>query len=124
QDSAIPSGNAMAAMALARLARLTGEAGYRERATRLLAAALPQVEQFPSAFATMLTALDTLLFESAPPAGSSLSLELDVPGEPVRAGDTFRMTARLRLPDGWHVNAIEPSEAYLVPARVEMEPPA
>jgi len=105
---------------------LTGEAAHRERATRILTGALPQVEQFPSAFATILIALDTLLLESGVTAsrGGTFALELAVPDEPVQPGDTFRITARLSLPEGWHVNANPPSEDYLIPTRLEVEPPA
>ncbi len=61
QDGALPSGNSVAALNLYRLADLTGNASFENRAERLLRAHLPQVERYPSAFTQMLIALDYAL---------------------------------------------------------------
>lgn len=127
QDSAIPSGNAVAALALAWLAQRTGDADARRRAERIVAASTAQVEQYPAAFATMLIALETLLDlpagETATSARSPrVTLEASAPARPVRPGETFRIAARLRVPPGWHVNANPPSEEYLIPTTLELLP--
>ncbi|MGH2367030.1 MAG: thioredoxin domain-containing protein [Chloroflexota bacterium] len=57
-DNATPSGNSVAAEVLLRLAAFTGEAGYRERAERLMAGLAPAMAQHPSAFGRLLCALD------------------------------------------------------------------
>jgi len=57
-DDALPSGNGIAALALARLGHLLGEMRYLEASTRTLCAAWATIERMPSACATLLDALD------------------------------------------------------------------
>ncbi len=63
-DGALPSGNAIAALNLLRLSRLTGDRGLEEVAENTLAAGAPFVRQYSSAFAAAL--LSTEFLESAP----------------------------------------------------------
>jgi uncharacterized protein YyaL (SSP411 family) len=58
QDSAVPSGNAMAATVLLRLTALTGEPRYRAAADRAIAAVTPLLAPHPTAFAQWLAALE------------------------------------------------------------------
>src|SRR4029078_10939763 len=58
QDNAIPSGNAMAARVLLRLAAWTGEARYRDAAERAMRVVVPFVERYATGFAQWLSALD------------------------------------------------------------------
>jgi uncharacterized protein YyaL (SSP411 family) len=60
-DGSIPSGNAVAAGALLRLARFTGERTYAEAAERTLAAFAEAARRSPTAFAGLLCALDSYL---------------------------------------------------------------
>ena len=60
-DNATPSGNAVAAWALHRLAFLVGDARYSEAAASTVALFWPQVERHPAAFGTMLAALEEQL---------------------------------------------------------------
>jgi uncharacterized protein YyaL (SSP411 family) len=57
-DNATPSGNAVAALALNRLAFLTGDMRFAAAAERTLALFMPQVQRHPEAFGTMLAALE------------------------------------------------------------------
>jgi uncharacterized protein YyaL (SSP411 family) len=57
-DHATPSGNAVAAWALGRLAALTGEARYARAAERTLELFYPAMRDYPGGFATMAIALD------------------------------------------------------------------
>ena len=57
-DNATPSANSTAAMALLRLAALTGEDHYRDRAEAVLALFGPLADSAPQAFAHLLGALD------------------------------------------------------------------
>jgi uncharacterized protein YyaL (SSP411 family) len=57
-DNATPSGNAVAAWALNRLAFLSGEMRFTEAARGTIALFWPQIERIPSAFGTMLAALE------------------------------------------------------------------
>ena len=65
QDNATPSGNALAAWALGRLAALTGETRYAAAAERTLALFYPLMREHPGGFAAMAIALDEAL---SPPA--------------------------------------------------------
>jgi uncharacterized protein YyaL (SSP411 family) len=58
QDNALPSGSAMAATVLLRLAALTGRSAYREAAERALATVGPFLARYPTAFAQWLCALE------------------------------------------------------------------
>jgi uncharacterized protein YyaL (SSP411 family) len=60
-DNATPSGNAVAALALNRLAFLTGERRFSEAAAKTLTLFWPQLEQHPHAFCTLLAALEEQL---------------------------------------------------------------
>jgi uncharacterized protein YyaL (SSP411 family) len=60
-DEALPSGNAVAAVALARLGHLLGETRYLDAAETTLRAAWTALAEYPHGHATMLTALDEFL---------------------------------------------------------------
>jgi hypothetical protein len=57
-DNATPSGNAVAALALNRLAFLTGETRFSDAARKTLELFWPQMERHPHAFCTLLAALE------------------------------------------------------------------
>ncbi len=63
QDGATPAGNAVAAIWLQRLARLTGESRYANAALQTLETFASLMERMPSAFAQMNLALDAHLAE-------------------------------------------------------------
>jgi uncharacterized protein len=60
-DNATPSGNAMAAWGLGRLAAITGEERYARAAERTLELFYPQMRDYPAGFAAMAIALDEAL---------------------------------------------------------------
>ncbi len=60
-DNAVPSGNAMAALALVKLAKLTGEERYLTAAEKTMQASAEIMQRYPSAAAQMLQAVDFLL---------------------------------------------------------------
>jgi uncharacterized protein YyaL (SSP411 family) len=59
-DGALPSANAAGALALLRLARLSGEARYREAAAAIVAAMGPALRSLPGAFSGAVLAADLL----------------------------------------------------------------
>jgi uncharacterized protein YyaL (SSP411 family) len=61
QDNATPSGNGIAAQALIRLTELTGDMRYAEAAERCLKLFFTSMQQAPSHFSSLCTALDELL---------------------------------------------------------------
>jgi hypothetical protein len=64
QDNAVPSGNAMAATVLLRLAAWTGEGRYRDAAERAIRAVAPLAGRHPTAFAQWLVAIDMALADA------------------------------------------------------------
>jgi uncharacterized protein YyaL (SSP411 family) len=77
QDNAVPAGSSMAALALLRLAALTGEGSYRTAAERAIAGVTGFVGDHPTGFGNWLTAID---FALAPVA------EVAIVGDPADAG--------------------------------------
>ena len=65
QDSAVPSGNALAATALVRLGKLTGRAEYLEAAATIFRMASGLIERAPTATGQMLVVLEMLLGPTA-----------------------------------------------------------
>ena len=63
EDTPIPSGNSAAAVALLRLARLTGEARYERAADGVIALLHPLAAAHPQSFANLLAAIDLQLGE-------------------------------------------------------------
>ncbi len=61
QDNATPSGNGIAAQALLRLAALTGDMRYAEAAERCLKLFFTSIQQAPSHFSSLCTALEIML---------------------------------------------------------------
>lgn len=61
QDSSVPSGNSMAALALLRLGRLVGNVRWLELAEKTITSALPLIERSPLASGKMLIAAELLL---------------------------------------------------------------
>jgi hypothetical protein len=88
-DHAMPSGNGMAALALNRLAALTGETRYADAAERTLRLFQPQLRAQPMGFATLLAALEEWL---EPPATAILR------GAPDEIRGWARAMAREYLP--------------------------
>jgi uncharacterized protein YyaL (SSP411 family) len=87
-DNATPSGHSVAAEALLRLAALTGNELYRERAEAVLAGQAPLMARFPAGFGRMLCAADL---------AASRIAELAVVGDPL-AADTRALLAVAQRP--------------------------
>jgi len=64
QDNAVPSGGAMAALVLLRLAAWTGEGRYREAAERAIRTVAQLAGRHPTAFAQWLSAMDLALADT------------------------------------------------------------
>jgi uncharacterized protein YyaL (SSP411 family) len=78
-DNAVPSANSLAADVLQRMALLTGEDVYADRARSILRAVAPALDRQPSAFGRMLCAADRSLGEP---------IDVVIAGDP--AGDDAR----------------------------------
>jgi len=104
-DSAMPSGNGVAAWVLGRLAAITGEDRYARAAERTLELFYPSMKQTPAGFASLGIALDELL---APPA------TLVLRGAPTQLAQWATALAREYLP-ATLVVAVPPGAAGLPP---------
>jgi uncharacterized protein YyaL (SSP411 family) len=93
-DDALPSGAAVAFSNLLRLARITGEARYEERAGRLAEACSREVAARPSASTFFLVGLDLAVGPSA---------ELVIVGDP-SAADTHALLEVVR--EGFHPDLV------------------
>jgi uncharacterized protein YyaL (SSP411 family) len=113
-DNATPSGNSVAADALLRLHRITGDDRYERYAVTTMRLAAAQVQRYPQGFGRMLSALELFLSPAreiavAGPAGNALEMEVlatylpttvvAVRAEEVREAD-LKLTAGRKLVDG------------------------
>jgi hypothetical protein len=108
QDSATPSENSLAADGLLRLAALTGEAGYEDRAARWIESLAPVLGEHPTAFAYLLEAFERLV---------TPSLEVAIVGDRGdTATDALQSELRRRLlPAAVHVTAPPGAENGVTP---------
>lgn len=122
QDGATPSGNSMAAIALVRAARITGEERFRDRAARLLGLAAPQIDQMPAGFPNMVVAADEYLTHWPGgvtfPAADAVHVEAFLSRTSVQPGERFWVAVRLRIEEGFHLNSSRPLQDYLLPTRI------
>ena len=122
-DDAIPSGNSVAAKALAMLYRRTGNPLYEARAKQILATFSAEYAMFPTNFAYALSALQDLRF------GQLGSYEFAASGHAlVSASDIELDEDRLQavivaeLDDGWHINSSKPLTENLIATTVTVDP--
>ena len=104
-DNATPSGNAMAALALHRLAFVTGETRFSDAAAGTIALYWPQVQRQPTAFGTLLAALEE---------------QLEPPSTVIVTGDASAMTEWRALLDTAYLPA---TLALYIPAGMANLPP-
>jgi len=124
-DGAVPSGNAVAAHALARLARSTGDRRYAEKAERTLAAFATGIEAQPVAYTHFLQAAEVLQDGEVgsigvDPAGV-LTLAVTPASIAVPVGETVAVTLRARLRPGWHLQSHRPSSEAYIPTLVALD---
>ncbi len=120
-DGALPAGNAVAARALVRLAKLTGEAKYQAAADRTLRAFAGALQKAPAGTLTLASALalrgDVPPGPVAAPAGGdaaaapepvAATLRIEGP-DPVAPGGTFTAVIEIAIADPFHLAApLEP----------------
>ena len=122
-DGAVPSGNAVALHALARLARRPGSSDEYfatvSQVSALLSAFALAVNERPSAFTYLLRAAqvhksgESGALQYAAHGGVKISAHVD-------AGTDFRMlVVKLKIQPGWHINAHEPLSEELIPTKLE-----
>ena len=127
QDSALPSGNAVAAHALLDLAELTGQAPYRNRAAHILAAFGEAMRAQPAASVHLAVAaerhLQTALSAAEltdTPADSLVAMRVELSVQRPVAGEAFAATVHLDIRPGWHINANPASDDLLIPTSLTL----
>ena len=127
QDSALPSGNAVAAHALLDLAELTGQAHYLSRAAQILSAFGGAMWAQPSASVHLAaaverhlqTSLSATALENAQ-ADSLVSMRVELPAQQPVAGEAFAVAVHLDIRPGWHINANPASGDLLIPTSLTL----
>jgi uncharacterized protein YyaL (SSP411 family) len=134
-DSAVPSGNGVAARVLVRLADRTGHERYREAAASALRAFAGLMQTAPAATESLLLA--TAVYLDSPlaaetvgePAGAApesrepdarsaegpVAVEAYLSPTTVAPGESIRLAVSLHVEPGWHVNSHQPIQPYLLP---------
>jgi uncharacterized protein len=136
-DGAIPSANAVAIEALLDLSDLTGNPTYRARAEAGLRAFANDLERYPLGSLTLALAVEhfretdgggraaAARERTLPPlaalAQSVVESELDTSASGTPDSSWSRFRVRLRIREGWHINANPASSSYLIATAVEGE---
>ena len=134
-DGAIPSGNAAAARVLVRLARLTGEEAYLDRAGKLLESFAGFMRQAPRGTYGLIGAAEMYLEQRAaagpretagrkPIARSAkkpVTVEAFADRTDLEPGGQLALTVQLTIEKGWHVNSARPGLDSLAPMRISLK---
>jgi len=114
-DNSTPTGNSVALRVLTRLWHRTGEEEYRERAQAVLNAFSSYFELDASGFGYLLVGASELL------DGESGQRQYSARGK-VRAIATAlegnKVNVKINIAPGWHINAAEPLQDYLIGTRL------
>ena len=111
-DSSLPSGNAVALRALAKLYRRTGDEFYNQYANELITAFSGNLVRQTNAFFYMLTGTSEHLFEET---GSHEYAARGVVRVSGRKMDDNTVSVSVKMRPGWHINSHEPTLDYLIP---------
>ncbi len=135
QDSALPSGNAVATHVLLDLAELTGQAhgsaelaeAYRSRVAQILSAFGGAMWAQPAASVHLTAAVERHLQASLSAAAlanaqadSLVSMRVELPAQQPVAGEAFAVAVHLDIRPGWHINANPPSGDLLIPTSLTL----
>ena len=139
-DGALPAANAVAARVLLELGEATRQERYTEAAVECMRAFGGSVASAPAGHAHMVTAMRAWLRSGAvepslaevsavqppgarqpAPADSIVKVAFALDPPRLAAGEPARLTVRLEIAEGWHVNA-NPAAAGLVPTTVTVNP--
>ncbi len=145
-DSAIPSGNAVAANNLVTLAHFTGEKDYLDKAQKTLQSFADLMAQSSGGFMHMLLGLNRYLStdwtevvetrkpqsvnlfsppktlgdgQISPPSGDELVKSIaSISSKEVISAKPFDVEVQLEIAKGWHINANPASQEMLIPTTV------
>ena len=119
-DSALPSGNAVALHVLWELRTLTQNPLYAQRALALTNSFAPLAEETPGAFlhfihgTMMASAPIAMLAPDSLVTASAIALPSD-------SANILKVNVRLNIASGWHIQASNPTDDYLIPTRLSLD---
>lgn len=125
----LPSGNGVAAMALLRLGKLTGDEKYAQSAKRTLNALADLMARSPGASDTLILATATLLDETAPMVTSNadvrneeapVTIELYASRLSLQPGEKLEVAVKLTMDEGWHLYGPNPEAKFLLPTTLAL----
>lgn len=119
-DRATSSGTSAALHLLTALAQHTEELAYEERAKLLVGAASGQAQHDPIAFPGLLVALNRLRQEGTGPMQYAARGAIHLRAKVERDGNAAILILNLFMAPGWHANANQPLQDYLIPTSVRL----
>ncbi|MDE2724962.1 MAG: DUF255 domain-containing protein [Gemmatimonadota bacterium] len=119
-DSALPSGNAVALHVLWELRTLTQNPLYAQRALALTNSFAPLAENTPGA---LLHFIHGTMMASSPIATLSPDSLVTASATtlPPDSANTLKVNVRLNITSGWHIQASNPTDDYLIPTRLSLD---
>ncbi len=119
-DGAMPSATSAALHLLAALDQRTDDLSHGQRARELLSAVSGRVQRTPSAYPSLLTALNRLRQGDTGPRQYAARGAVRLQGEVSRTDDSTTLRLKLDMAPGWHINAHEPLQQALIATRVRL----
>ena len=119
-DSALPSGNAVALHGLWELRALTQNPLYAQRALALTNSFAPLAENTPGA---LLHFIHGTMMASTPIAMLALDslVTASATALPSDSANILKVNVRLNIASGWHIQASNPTDDYLIPTRLSLD---
>ena len=117
-DSALPSGNAVALHVLWELRTLTQNPLYAQRALALTNSFAPLAENTPGA---LLHFIHGTMMASSPILAPDSLVTASATALPSDSANTLKVNMRLNIASGWHIQASNPTDDYLIPTRLTLD---
>jgi len=120
-DGAIPAGNGVAARALARLGKATGERAYLDRARATLDAFAGPLARAPQACPSLVEAAFRVEAAGETPRKALVVLKAEPLAAPLRAGETKTLALDVGIAPPFHLTGREPTEEGLIPIALDVK---
>ncbi len=117
-DSALPSGNSVALHVLWELRTLTQNPLYAQRALALTNSFAPLAENTPGA---LLHFIHGTMMASSPILAPDSLVTASATAMPSESANTLKVNVRLNITSGWHIQAFNPTDDYLIPTRLSLD---
>ncbi len=117
-DSALPSGNAVALHVLWKLRVLTQNPLYAQRALALTNTFAPLAENTPGA---LLHFIHGTMMASSPILAPDSLLTASATVLSYDSANIHKVNVRLNIASGWHIQASNPTDDYLIPTRLSLD---